>query len=90
MTHYNETLSYIIHDNGYDIYNNGQKWISQPEPYAKLYIPDGTYEENCLAQLAELTREPEPVETEFDKGFSEGYEQALLDLMELEFEEGEE
>lgn len=90
MTQYNENISYEIKNNGYNIYLDGKLWITQPEPYTNLYVPEGTYEENCLAQLAELTREPEPVETEFDKGFSEGYEQALLDLMELELEAEEE
>ena len=85
MTQYNETLSYIILEDGYEIYNNGQKWISQPEPFAKLYIPNGTYEENCLAQLEEITRPVEEPMSEFDRG----YEQALLDLMELEMD-GEE
>lgn len=83
MTQYNETLSYIIHDNGYDIYNNGQKWISQPEPFAKLYFPNGTYEENCLAQLEEITRPVEEPMSEYDRG----YEQAILDMLELELEE---
>lgn len=58
MTRYDDTYSYEILDDGYNIYRNeapNEVYISQPEPYAKLYVPNGTYEENCLAQLDELT-----------------------------------
>ena len=59
MTKYNENLSYKIKDNGYEIYNDGKLWITQYEPYGKMFKDDGTYEENCLLQLEEITR---PVE----------------------------
>lgn len=79
MKQYSEEISYEIVENGYEIYKEGRKWITQPEPYAKLYIPNGTYEENCLAQLEEITRPAEEPMSEYDRG----YEQAILDMLEL-------
>ena len=58
-----KAVGYSIEDNGYSIYLDGQLWISQPDPYGKLYVPDGTYEENCLAQIEEITNPPEPEPT---------------------------
>lgn len=63
MKQYNEQLSYKIEENGYGIYLNGKIWIKQYEPNGKVYNPNGTYEENCLLQLAEITKpieEPNP------------------------------
>lgn len=55
-------LYYTIEENGYHIYdrNDPLYHIHQYEPY----IPDKskTYEENAIAQIAELTAEPEPTE----------------------------
>lgn len=48
-------VGYEIVDDGYIIYLNGNKWITQTGKYSKLYIADGTYEENCLAHIEELT-----------------------------------
>lgn len=54
---YNETLSYELFDDGYDIYNKDVEgtWISQRAPYNRVYKADGTDEENCLLQLKSLT-----------------------------------
>lgn len=55
-------LYYTIEENGYHIYDRNDPLfhIHQYEPY----IPDHTksYEENAIAQIAELTAEPENVE----------------------------
>lgn len=52
-------LTYEIKDNGYAINRDGRPWISQPEPYAKLYKADGTYEDNAKAQCEELCKPSE-------------------------------
>lgn len=65
MTNTNKTfagksISYQIFSDGYDIYLDGKPWISQREPYGKMYDKAKSYEENCLLQIEELTKEPEP------------------------------
>lgn len=55
MKKYNEEISYKIVENGYDIYLNGELWITQDGQYSHLFVPNGTLEENCLAQIEELT-----------------------------------
>ena len=56
-------LTYEIKDNGYTINRDGRPWISQPEPYAKLYVAGGSYEDNAKAQCEELCKEsPAPKE----------------------------
>lgn len=49
-------LTYKVVENGYEIYNNGQLWITQYEPY----IPNKSlsYEQNAQAQITELTTPP--------------------------------
>ena len=47
-------LSYEVLENGYNIYLGGRLWITQPAPYDKNFVPDGTYEENALAQIETL------------------------------------
>lgn len=64
-TQFNDAISYEIFDDGYDIYLNGENWISQREPYNRIYKPDGTDEENCLLQIGTLiATDEEPVEEE--------------------------
>ena len=53
-------LTYEIKDNGYVINRDGRPWISQPEPYAKLYVADGSYEDNAKKQCEELCKPSEP------------------------------
>lgn len=63
-------IEYEILANGYDIYLGGQKWITQHDQYSRVIIPDGSYEENALAQIDQITTPaPEPVakETDADK-----------------------
>ena len=58
-------ISYQIFEDGYDIYLDGEPWISQREPYGKMYDKTKSYEENCLLQIEEITKEtkePEPQE----------------------------
>ena len=57
--HYNDTYEYEIFDDGYEIYY-ASSVISQREPYAHPYLPEGTYEENCLAQLEDLSKPSDP------------------------------
>jgi hypothetical protein len=51
-----ENITYEIFEDGYDIYLNGEPWISQRAPYDKMFLPDGTYEENAKAQIEGLRR----------------------------------
>lgn len=57
-------LTYEIKDNGYIINRDGKPWISQPEPYAKLFVPNGTYEDNAKAQCEEACKPVESVAEE--------------------------
>ena len=58
-----QKLEYSIESNGYTIYLDGRLWITQLDPYGKVYIPDGTYEENALAQIEEICNPAEPAPT---------------------------
>ena len=55
MTQYNENISYEILENGYKIYLNGKLWIEQLDQYAKPIDESKSFEENCIAQLNEIT-----------------------------------
>jgi hypothetical protein len=64
-------LTYEIKENGYTINRNGRPWISQPEPYAKLFVSNGTYEDNAKAQIEELCKPSEPTtEDKMDEIYS--------------------
>jgi len=69
-------LEYEIKENGYLINRDGGPWISQLEPYAKLLIPNGSYEDNAKKQCEALCKPSEPAE---DDKLSEVYS-ALDDL----------
>ena len=56
----NNKVGYSIENNGYTIYLDENAWITQPDPYGKLYVPDGSYEDNALAQIEEICNPPEP------------------------------
>ena len=60
-------LTYEIKDNGYTINRDGRPWISQPEPYAKLYVAGGSYEDNAKAQCEELCKPTEPQVDKMDE-----------------------
>ena len=57
-------------------------------PSIAIEINETEYNE-LLEEMMNNVPEPEPTPSEFDLGFESGYEQALLDLMELEMD-GEE
>ena len=72
MKEYDETYSYEISDDGYDIYIMGKKSIVQHEPY--IPYPDLGYEESCKKQiegLIEASKEAEKIESETEKRLSE-------------------
>lgn len=56
-------VGYSIENNGYTIYLDENAWITQPDPYGKLYVPDGSYEDNALAHIEEIYNPPEPEST---------------------------
>lgn len=60
-------LTYEIKDSGYIINRDSKPWIVQPEPYAKMFVPKGTYEDNAKKQCEELCKPVEPTPTEDDK-----------------------
>lgn len=86
MKQYNEHISYEIADNGYAIYLDGQLWITQYAPFDKVFLPEGTHEENCLAQIDTIVNPPE-VNPMDNPAYAEGYEQAILDMLEMEGDE---
>ena len=45
-------LTYEIKENGYEIYKDGNLWISQYDPY--IPNPSISYEENAIKQIEEL------------------------------------
>ena len=57
---YNERLSYEVFADGYDIYDYGHPWIRQHDPYGKVILPEGTYEENAIEHCRQLSLPPEP------------------------------
>ena len=62
------TLTYEIKEDGYIINRDGRPWISQPEPYAKLFVANGTYEDNAKKQCEKLCKEsPTPSEGNMDE-----------------------
>ena len=77
-------LYYEIGENEYWIKDKNDPLfvVHQYEPYTKLYVPNGTLEENAVAQMEELKKMMEPVDPSTDPRYQEGYDQAVLDLIE--------
>lgn len=46
-----KVLGYEVISNGYKLFLDGVAFISQPEPFANLFVANGTYEENALAHI---------------------------------------
>lgn len=55
----NKSIAYEVLSDGYEIYLSGKLWISQRGQYGKPIFEEMTYEENCLAQIEEITAEPD-------------------------------
>lgn len=69
-TQYKDTdYEYEILENGYDIYFKGGKIIEQHDPYGKVFKADGTYEENAIIQLDDLSTpvSPTPSQEEINR-----------------------
>ena len=49
-------ITYKVFDDGYDIYLNGELWITQRAPYDKMFVPDGTYEDNAKEQIKQIRK----------------------------------
>ena len=74
-----QKVGYSIDDNGYSIYLDNKVWITQPEPFAKLYVKDGSYEDNAKAQIEELCQNLQPTTIVEDRVSDlEGYAADLL------------
>lgn len=64
MINYNDSISYEIYEDGYDIFMDGEKRVTQRIPYDKpMGLP--TYEENCLAQIELMTRPVDPPNNDY-------------------------
>ena len=67
---YDDYYSYEIFEDGYLIFKCDSLILEQKDPYGHVFIPDGTYEENAIAQLDGITApqppapEPEPTDEE--------------------------
>ena len=55
-----QAISYEIFSDGYEIYLDGTLWIKQRGRYGKPVDSAKSYEENCLAQIEEITTVVEP------------------------------
>lgn len=90
---FNDEWSYEIDDNGYTLYSDISACkIVQHDGFSKLFIPDGTFEENAIAQLKSITGpKPEPIPTPEEKLRSDiDYLSLMLDVpLPSEEEEGE-
>ena len=82
MIKYNDNISYKILANGYEIYLDGNLWITQYEPYGHPMDSSKSYEENCLMQIEELTTPAEPVPDPTEQRISE-LEDAVIELASL-------
>jgi len=82
--------TYEIFDDGYDISKDGVVILTQRDPYGKVFDPDGTYEENAILHIEELTQpapEPQPTEYEILRGDIDFL--ALMEDVTLPSKEGE-
>ena len=50
-----QIISYDIFEDGYEIYLDGTLWIKQRGEYSKPIDKELSFEENCLAQIEEIT-----------------------------------
>ena len=57
---YNDDYSYEIYDDGYDIFADDMVVITQRGAFSKPYDSSKSYEENCILQLDDMTKEPSP------------------------------
>lgn len=55
-----QAISYEIFSDGYEIYLDGTLWIKQRGEYSKPIDKELSYEQNCLAQIEEITTVVEP------------------------------
>ena len=51
-------IGYEIVDDGYIIYLDGEEFLSQTGDRSKLFVPNGTYEENMNIQIGVLANTP--------------------------------
>ena len=56
---YNDEWEYEILENGYKLYSNNGCIVKQVDNFSKIFVPNGTYEENAIAQLDQITK-PQP------------------------------
>lgn len=58
-----KVLGYEVISNGYKLFQDGIVFISQPEPFANLFVANGSYEENALAHIENMINSSEQEET---------------------------
>lgn len=93
MIPYDDKLSYELFDDGYDIYTTvdgrTRQLLTQRDPYGKLFIPDGTYEENAIAHCKSMSDIPKPDPTPEEKARADLDFLALMMDIDLPSQEGE-
>lgn len=93
MIPYDDTLSYELFNDGYDIYvttdGRTRKVLTQRDPYGKTFIPDGTYEENAIAHCKAMSGVPKPEPSNIDKTRADLDFLALMMDVDLPSQEGE-
>lgn len=52
---------YQIFPDGYELWGNNGCYITQHAPHDKVFIPNGSYEDNAKAQIDILTQPPLPI-----------------------------
>ena len=81
-----QAIAYEILEDGYEIYLDGTLWIKQRWQYGKPVDSAKSYEENCLAQIDEITTVIEPANP---YGIDDNTHNAIIDDYTLEvIEEG--
>lgn len=60
--HYNDEWDYEILENGYKLYSKSGCILKQVDQFSKIFVPDGSYEDNAIKQLDGIVNPPEPVD----------------------------
>lgn len=55
---------YQIFSDGYELWGDTGCYITQHAPYDKMFVPDGSYEDNAKAQIDSLTQPATPTDAD--------------------------
>ena len=82
-----QKISYMIFEDGYEIYLDNKLWISQRNEHSKPIDKDLSFEENCLTQIEKLTFIPEEPNNDYSVS-NDIYNQIIDDYTLLLVESG--